>query len=187
METLEEALEQAKKELEEEGTYRMPTTAYPEEEWEEQKVKGWPRPLHIFGVRQNQVNMGIGARLRALEIQNRALEIRMERLEDYIKLLVEREQTMMGRVAAELNAMESDLESMRAEVNAQSAKVRKSLGSDLTAMRTDIDRLRLSTQLNSNAIDRILKGPLSRPETPSGDAESVDMLEKPENPDVKKA
>ena len=48
METLEEALEQAKKELEEEGTYRMPTTAYPEEEWEEQKVKGWPRPLHIF-------------------------------------------------------------------------------------------------------------------------------------------
>ena len=180
METLEEALEQAKKELEEEGTYRMPTTAYPEEEWEEQKVKGWPRPLHIFGVRQNQVNMGTGARLRALEI-------RMERLEDYIKLLVEREQTMMGRVAAELNAMESDLESMRAEVNAQSAKVRKSLGSDLTAMRTDIDRLRLSTQLNSNAIDRILKGPLSRPETPSGDAESVDMLEKPENPDVKKA
>lgn len=109
METLEEALEQAKKELEEEGTYRMPTTAYPEEEWEEQKVKGWPRPLHIFGVRQNQVNMGTGARLRALEIQNRALEIRMERLEDYIKLLVEREQTMMGRVAAELNAMESDL------------------------------------------------------------------------------
>ena len=94
---------------------------------------------------------------------------------------------MMGRVAAELNAMESDLESMRAEVNAQSAKVRKSLGSDLTAMRTDIDRLRLSTQLNSNAIDRILKGPLSRPETPSGDAESVDMLEKPKNPDVKKA
>ena len=187
METLEEALEQAKKELDEEGTYRMPTTAYPEEEWEEQKVKGWPRPLHIFGVRQNQVNMGTGARLRALEIQNRALEIRMERLEDYIKLLVEREQTMMGRVAAELNAMESDLESMRAEVNAQSAKVRKSLGSDLTAMRTDIDRLRLSTQLNSNAIDRILKGPLSRPETPSGDAESVDMLEKPKNPDVKKA
>ena len=61
METLEEALEQAKKELEEEGTYRMPTTAYPEEEWEEQKVKGWPRPLHIFGVRQNQVNMRISS------------------------------------------------------------------------------------------------------------------------------
>ena len=114
--------------------YGMPTDAYAEEEWEQQMVKGWPRPLHTFGLRQNQVNRGTAARLRALEIRNRALEIQTERLEKELEAYQEREKSILGRVAAEMDKMEAE-----------------------------INRLRLSVKLNSNALERLVRG-ASEPE-----------------------
>lgn len=131
MAQLEELLEkQDETGISEDPGYGMPSEAYPEEEWQQQKLKGWPRPLHIFGQRQNQINRGTAARLRALEIQNRTLEIKIQRLEEELEALAAREKKILGRVAAEMDTMQAE-----------------------------INRLRLSTQLNSNALDRLIKGP----------------------------
>lgn len=138
MDKIEEMLERERAE----GTgYGIPSEAYAEEEWEQQKVKGWPRQIHVFGLRQNQINLGTAARLRALEIQNRTLEIKIQRLEEELETLSVKEKKILGRVAAEMDAMQAE-----------------------------INRLRLSTQLNSNALDRILKGPSETEEAPETDA-----------------
>lgn len=121
-----EELEKQEKDL---PGYGTPSDAYDEEEWEQQMVKGWPRPLHTFGVRQNQINRGTAARLRALEIQNRALEIKTERLEKELEAYKDRERSIFGRVAAEMDKMEAE-----------------------------INRLRLSVKLNSNALERLIRG-----------------------------
>lgn len=125
MEKTEEVLER----LREEPGYGTPSDAYEEEEWEKQHIKSWPRQLHVFGMRQNQINRGAAARIRALEIQNRTLEIQNQRLEEQLEALAIREKKILGRVAAEMDTMQAE-----------------------------INRLRLSTQLNSNAIDRLVKG-----------------------------
>ena len=65
-----------------------------------------------------------------LEIQNRTLEIKIQRLEEELEGLAAREKKILGRVAAEMDTMQAE-----------------------------INRLRLSTQLNSNALDRILRQP----------------------------
>lgn len=138
MDKIEEMLEREQAE----GTgYGIPSEAYAEEEWEQQKVKGWPRQIHVFGLRQNQINLGTAARIRALEIQNRTLEIKIQRLEEELETLSVKEKKILGRVAAEMDAMQAE-----------------------------INRLRLSTQLNSNALDRILKGPSETEEAPETDA-----------------
>ena len=138
MDKIEEMLEREQAE----GTgYGIPSEAYAEEEWEQQKVKGWPRQIHVFGLRQNQINLGTAARLRALENQNRTLEIKIQRLEEELETLSVKEKKILGRVAAEMDAMQAE-----------------------------INRLRLSTQLNSNALDRILKGPSETEEAPETDA-----------------
>ena len=130
MAQLEELLEHTKTEdVSENMGYGTPSDAYTEEEWEQQKIKGWPRQIHVFGTRQNQINRGTAARLRALEIQNRTLEIQIQRLEEALALLTEREKKILGRVAAEMDTMQAE-----------------------------INRVRLTSQLNSNALDRILKG-----------------------------
>ena len=138
MDKIEEMLEREQAE----GTgYGIPSEAYAEEEWEQQKVKGWPRQIHVFGLRQNQINLGTAARLRALEFQNRTLEIKIQRLEEELETLSVKEKKILGRVAAEMDAMQAE-----------------------------INRLRLSTQLNSNALDRNLKGPSETEEAPETDA-----------------
>lgn len=115
--------------LEESGYSQTPTDAYVEEVWEQQMVKGWPRPLHTFGQRQNQINRGTAARIRALEIQNRALEIQVERLEKELESVIQKDRSIFGRVAAEMDKMEAE-----------------------------INRLRLTAQLNSNTLTRLVNG-----------------------------
>ena len=38
------------------GYSALPSDAYEEEEWETQKQKVWPHQIHVFGMRQNQIN-----------------------------------------------------------------------------------------------------------------------------------
>ena len=85
MAQLEELLEKKPDAVSEDMGYSTPSDAYPEDEWEKQKLKGWPRQIHVFGMRQNQINRGTAARLRALEIQNRTLEIKIQRLEEELE------------------------------------------------------------------------------------------------------
>lgn len=118
--------------------FGAPSTVYAEEEWEQQNKKEWPKQIHTFGVRQNQVNRGTAARLRTLEVENRTLKLKVEQLEKELHAAAIREKKSFGRVAVELDRMHAE-----------------------------IDRLRLSTQLNSNAVDRILKGTQETEETDS--------------------
>ena len=120
MAQLEELLEKKPDAVSEDMGYSTPSDAYPEDEWEKQKLKGWPRQIHVFGMRQNQINRGTAARL----------EIKIQRLEEELEGLAAREKKILGRVAAEMDTMQAE-----------------------------INRLRLSTQLNSNALDRILRQP----------------------------
>lgn len=85
------------------------------------------------GCGRTQINRGTAARLRALEIQNRTLEIKIQRLEEELEGLAAREKKILGRIAAEMDTMQAE-----------------------------INRLRLSTQLNSNALDRILPAARNR-------------------------
>ena len=56
MAQLEELLEKKPDAVSEDMGYSTPSDAYPEDEWEKQKLKGWPRQIHVFGMRQNQIN-----------------------------------------------------------------------------------------------------------------------------------
>ena len=108
MAQLEELLEKKPDAVSEDMGYSTPSDAYPEDEWEKQKLKGWPRQIHVFGMRQNQINRGTAARLRALEIQNRTLEIKIQRLEEELEGLAAREKKILGRVAAEMDTMQAE-------------------------------------------------------------------------------
>jgi hypothetical protein len=143
MAQLEELLEKKPDAVSEDMGYSTPSDAYPEDEWEKQKLKGWPRQIHVFGMRQNQINRGTAARLRALEesrhfgrsaramhVSPSTLSRQIQRLEEELEGLAAREKKILGRVAAEMDTMQAE-----------------------------INRLRLSTQLNSNALDRILRQP----------------------------
>ncbi len=148
MEKLElEETEKQQETLEEPSTaaegmgFGAPSTVYAEEEWEQQKVKAWPRQIHVFGVRQNQVNRGTAARLRTLEVENRTLKLKIEQLEKELESANAREKKCFGRVAVLLDRMQADL-----------------------------NRVRLSTQLNSNAIDRLVKEGEEDPEIEAPEA-----------------
>ncbi len=118
-----------------------PTTAYDEQVWVAQQEKEWSKTLHVFGERQNQINRGTAARMRSLEVENRTLKLQIEQLESKIAATEAREKKSLGRVAAQLDKLERDL-----------------------------NRVRLTGQLNSNAIDRLVKGPET--ETPPDDEET---------------
>ncbi len=120
---------------------RVMADTYMEEVWERQAIKNWSKPLHNFGVRQNAFNQSADRRIRELESENlqlhaevRTLLQRTEELSQITKRQRERlrqeeqrNREIFGRVAAEMDKMQAE-----------------------------INRLRLSTQLNSNAIDRLL-------------------------------
>ncbi|MCC8110208.1 MAG: hypothetical protein LIO74_00770 [Ruminococcus sp.] len=132
--------------------FGAPSTVYPEEEWEQQRVKSWPRQIHVFGTRQNQVNRGTAARLRTLEIENRTLKLKMEQLEKELEAVQVREKKSLGRVAVMIDRMQAEL-----------------------------DRVRLSNQLNSNAVDRLMKRAQEEDEAAlTEDIESTDATESDE-------
>lgn len=118
----------ARSELPEGMGFGEPSTVYAEEIWDQHREKEWPKTVHTFGVRQNQVNRGTAARLRTLEVENRTLQLKVEHLEKELEAAHVREKKIFGRISLELDKIQAE-----------------------------IDRVRLSTKLNSNAVDRILK------------------------------
>ena len=71
-----------------------------------------------------------GRSARAMHVSPSTLSRQIQRLEEELEGLAAREKKILGRVAAEMDTMQAE-----------------------------INRLRLSTQLNSNALDRILRQP----------------------------
>lgn len=151
------------------GYSALPSDAYEEEEWETQKQKVWPHQIHVFGMRQNQINRRYSAWIRTLEIQNRALEIRVQRLEEELaeqkkelERQKEKEVESLGRMVLDIENMKREfrkfyqlaesLTGMQNDLN-QFRKV----ASDVRQMKTAMSQLQVSAKLNGNAVARILQ------------------------------
>lgn len=151
------------------GYSAFPSDAYEEEEWETQKQKVWPHQIHVFGMRQNQINRRYSAWIRTLEIQNRALEIRVQRLEEELaeqkkelERQKEKEVESLGRMVLDIENMKREfrkfyqlaesLTGMQDDLN-QFRKV----ASDVRQMKTAMSQLQVSAKLNGNAVARILQ------------------------------
>lgn len=151
------------------GYSALPSDAYEEEEWETQKQKVWPHQIHVFGMRQNQINRRYSAWIRTLEIQNRALEIRVRRLEEELaeqkkelERQKEKEVESLGRMVLDIENMKREfrkfyqlaesLTGMQNDLN-QFRKV----ASDVRQMKTAMSQLQVSAKLNGNAVARILQ------------------------------
>ncbi|MCI6651210.1 MAG: hypothetical protein MSH13_06725 [Ruminococcus callidus] len=151
------------------GYSALPSDAYEEEEWEIQKQKVWPHQIHVFGMRQNQINRRYSAWIRTLEIQNRALEIRVQRLEEELaeqkkelERQKEKEVESLGRMVLDIENMKREfrkfyqlaesLTGMQDDLN-QFRKV----ASDVRQMKTAMSQLQVSAKLNGNAVARILQ------------------------------
>ena len=151
------------------GYSALPSDAYEEEEWETQKQKVWPHQIHVFGMRQNQINRRYSAWIRTLEIQNRALEIRVQRLEEELaeqkkelERQKEKEVESLGRMVLDIENMKREfrkfyqlaesLTGMQNDLN-QFRKV----ASDVRQMKTALSQLQVSAKLNGNAVARILQ------------------------------
>ena len=151
------------------GYSALPSDAHEEEEWETQKQKVWPHQIHVFGMRQNQINRRYSAWIRTLEIQNRALEIRVQRLEEELaeqkkelERQKEKEVESLGRMVLDIENMKREfrkfyqlaesLTGMQNDLN-QFRKV----ASDVRQMKTAMSQLQVSAKLNGNAVARILQ------------------------------
>lgn len=151
------------------GYSALPSDAYEEEEWETQKQKVWPHQIHVFGMRQNQINRRYSAWIRTPEIQNRALEIRVQRLEEELaeqkkelERQKEKEVESLGRMVLDIENMKREfrkfyqlaesLTGMQNDLN-QFRKV----ASDVRQMKTAMSQLQVSAKLNGNAVARILQ------------------------------
>ena len=166
------------------GYSALPSDAYEEEEWETQKQKVWPHQIHVFGMRQNQINRRYSAWIRTLEIQNRALEIRVQRLEEELaeqkkelERQKEKEVESLGRMVLDIENMKREfrkfyqlaesLTGMQNDLN-QFRKV----ASDVRQMKTAMSQLQVSAKLNGNAVARILQEQEPEPDSMEDSAES---------------
>ena len=168
------------------GYSALPSDAYEEEEWETQKQKVWPHQIHVFGMRQNQINRRYSAWIRTLEIQNRALEIRVQRLEEELaeqkkelERQKEKEVESLGRMVLDIENMKREfrkfyqlaesLTGMQNDLN-QFRKV----ASDVRQMKTAMSQLQVSAKLNGNAVARILQQMQEQEPAPDSTEESAE-------------
>ena len=168
------------------GYSALPSDAYEEEEWETQKQKVWPHQIHVFGMRQNQINRRYSAWIRTLEIQNRALEIRVQRLEEELaeqkkelERQKEKEVESLGRMVLDIENMKREfrkfyqlaesLTGMQDDLN----QVRK-VASDVRQMKTAMSQLQVSAKLNGNAVARILQQMQEQEQEPDSTEDSAE-------------
>ena len=151
------------------GYSALPSDAYEEEEWETQKQKVWPHQIHVFGMRQNQINRRYSAWIRTLEIQNRALEIRVQRLEEELaeqkkelERQKEKEVESLGRMVLDIENMKREFRKFYQLAESQTGMQNdlnqfRKVASDVRQMKTAMSQLQVSAKLNGNAVARIMQ------------------------------
>lgn len=138
---------------------RVMADTYMEEVWEQQAIKNWSKPLHNFGVRQNAFNQSADRRIRELESEN--LQLRAE-----VRTLLQQTEEL-----SQITKRQKDR--LRQEEN-RNREIFGRVAAQMDKMQAEVNRLRLSTQLNSNAIDRLLlQGKTELEEEMSETAETV--------------
>lgn len=137
---------------------RVMADTYMEEVWEQQAIKNWSKPLHNFGVRQNAFNQSADQRIRELESENLQLQTEVR--------------TLLQRTEELSQITKRQKERLRQEEQ-RNREIFGRVAAEMDKMQAEINRLRLSTQLNSNAIDRLLLQGDTEPESVSVTAETV--------------
>lgn len=137
---------------------RVMADTYMEEVWEQQAIKNWSKPLHNFGVRQNAFNQSADQRIRELESENLQLQTEVR--------------TLLQRTEELSQITKRQKERLRQEEQ-RNREIFGRVAAEMDKMQAEINRLRLSTQLNSNAIDRLLLQGDTEPECVSVTAETV--------------
>jgi SMC interacting uncharacterized protein involved in chromosome segregation len=120
---------------------RVMADTYMEEVWEQQAIKNWSKPLHNFGVRQNAFNQNADQRIRELESENLQLRAAVR--------------TLQRREAELTQITKRQRERLRQEEQ-RNREIFGRVAVEIDKMQAEINRLRLSSQLNSNAIDRLV-------------------------------
>ena len=102
--------------------------------------------LESFGEAQNQLNAELMKEMRVLQLQTNMLLRQMIEAQTEITKLKEEQ----VKYILKLSKCEAELESMKQA----SAKLSR-YESELDALRQEVDRLKLTARLNSNAIERL--------------------------------
>lgn len=121
---------------------RVMADTYMEEVWEQQAIKNWSKPLHNFGVRQNAFNQSADRRIRELEVENSHLKAEVRTVTQRAEELAQIAQRQKERLR---------------QVETRNREMLGRLAAEMDKMQAEINRLRLSAQLNSNAIDRLIQ------------------------------
>ena len=102
--------------------------------------------LESFGNAQNQLNADILKEIRIMQLQTNMLTHHLKEAQDEIAKLKEEQ----VKYILKLNQCRAELDSMKHQL-----ETKDSFQSEVAALRQEVDRLKLTAKLNSNAIARL--------------------------------
>ena len=102
--------------------------------------------LESFGNAQNQLNADILKELRIMQLQTNMLTHHLKEAQDEIAKLKEEQ----VKYILKLNQCRAELDSMKHQL-----ETKDSFQAEVAALRQEVDRLKLTAKLNSNAIARL--------------------------------
>ena len=102
--------------------------------------------LENFGSAQNQLNAEILKEIRIMQLQTNMLTHHLKEAQDEIAKLKEEQ----VKYILKLNQCRAELDSMKHQL-----ETKDSFQAEVAALRQEVDRLKLTAKLNSNAIARL--------------------------------
>ncbi len=102
--------------------------------------------LESFGNAQNQLNADILKEIRIMQLQTNMLTHHLKEAQDEIAKLKEEQ----VKYILKLNQCRAELDSMKHQL-----ETKDSFQAEVAALRQEVDRLKLTAKLNSNAIARL--------------------------------
>ena len=102
--------------------------------------------LENFGSAQNQLNAEILKELRIMQLQTNMLTHHLKEAQDEIAQLKEEQ----VKYILKLNKYKAEADSLRHQLESKD-----SFQSEVEALRQEVDRLKLTAKLNTNAIERL--------------------------------
>ena len=102
--------------------------------------------LENFGTAQNQLNAEILKELRIMQLQTNMLTHHLKEAQDEIAQMKEEQ----VKYILKLNKYKAEADSLRHQLESKD-----SFQSEVEALRQEVDRLKLTAKLNTNAIERL--------------------------------
>lgn len=102
--------------------------------------------LETFGTAQNQLNAGILKELRIMHLQTNMLTHHLKEAQEEIARLKEEQ----VKYILKLNQCKAEVDSLKHQLEGKNSQ-----NAQLDSLRQEVDRLKLTAKLNSNAIARL--------------------------------